>query len=87
MLSVLPASAQIQVYELKVYEIEFFRSADLLHSYFENALIPALNRQGAEHVGVFEEMGESLPKKIYLLIPHRDIVAFQNSERNLFDDE
>lgn len=87
LLSVLPASSQTQVYELKVYEIEFFRSTDLLHRYFEKALIPALNRQGAENVGVFEEMGESLPKKIYLLVPHKDIIAFQNSERNLFDDE
>ncbi len=81
------ARSQTQVYELRVYEIEFFRSADLLHTYFQEALIPALNRQGAENVGVFEELGESLPRKIYLLVPHADIVAFQNSERSLFDDE
>ena len=79
MLTALSASSQTQVYELKVYEIEFFRSADLLHTYFEKALIPALNRQGAKNVGVFEEVGESLPKKIYLLIPHKDIINFQNS--------
>ena len=87
LLTALSASSQTQVYELKVYEIEFFRSADLLHTYFEKALIPALNRQGAKNVGVFEEVGESLPKKIYLLIPHKDIITFQNSERNLFADE
>ncbi|UWX56337.1 NIPSNAP family containing protein [Maribacter litopenaei] len=81
------ARSQTQVYELRVYEIGFFRSADVLHTYFENALIPALNRQGAKNVGVFEEMGESLPKKVYLLIPHKDIVTFQDSERKLFDDE
>ena len=87
LLSVLSANSQNQVYELRVYEIEFFRSADLLHTYFEKALIPALNRQGVKNVGVFEEVGESLPKKIYLLVPHRDITNFQNSESNLFDDE
>ena len=81
------AFSQTQVYELRVYELGFFRSADLLHTYFEKALIPALNRQGAKNVGVFEEMGESLPKKVYLLIPHKDITAFQNSESALFDDE
>ena len=81
------ARSQTEVYELKVYEMEFFRNADLLHTYFEKALIPALNRQGANHVGVFEEVGESLPQKIYLLIPHSDIVTFQNSESNLYDDE
>ncbi len=87
LLTGLTARAQTQVYELKVYEIGFFRSVDLLHTYFEEALIPALNRQGAENVGVFEEVGESLPRKIYLLVPHRDIVSFQNSERSLFEDE
>lgn len=81
------SNSQTQVYELREYEIGFFKSADLLHSYFEDALIPALNKQGASNVGVFEEVGESLPKKVYLLIPHKDIQIFQNSERNLFKDE
>lgn len=79
--------SQTQVYELRVYELEFFRSAKVLHTYFEKALIPALNRQGAKSVGVFEEAGEPLPKKFYLLIPHKDIIAFQNSEMKLFDDD
>jgi hypothetical protein len=86
-LLIISTNAQTQVYELRVYEMEFFRSADLLRTYVEKALIPALNRQGAKNVGVFEEVGESLPKKFYLLIPHKDIITFQNSERNLFDDE
>lgn len=81
------ASCQTQVYELRVYELEFFRSADLLHDYFEKALIPALNKQGVKNVGAFEEVGETLPKKIYLLIPHKDVMSFQNSEYNLFKDE
>ena len=79
-------NSQTQVYELRVYELTFYRSADLLHSYFEKALIPALNRQGAKNIGVFEEMGMPLPHKIYLLVPHKDILTFQESERNLFDD-
>ncbi len=82
-----PVLSQTQVYELRVYEIEFSRSIELLHNYFQKALIPALNRQGAKNIGVFEESGESLPKKIYLLIPHKDIITFQNSEGNLFVDE
>lgn len=87
LLTAIGTSAQTQVYELREYEMAFSRSADILHSYFEEALIPALNRQGAKHVGAFEEVGESLPKKIYLLIPHKDIEVFQNSERALFDDD
>ena len=59
----------------------------MLHTYIENALIPALNRQDIENIGVFEETGEALPKKIYLLIPFTDILAFQNSVEILLKDE
>lgn len=87
MLCVNASYGQTQVYELRVYEMEFFKSADVLHTYFEQALIPALKRQGVAKVGVFEEVGEALPKKVYLLIAHQDIMAFQNSETSLFEDE
>ena len=82
----LSVQSQTQVYELRVYQLNFFKSADVLHNYFEKALIPALNKQGAKSIGVFEETGESLPKKIYVLIPHQDIVSFQTSDSRLFDD-
>ncbi len=39
-------TAQEQVYELRTYELEFSKPADVLHNYFKQALIPALNRQG-----------------------------------------
>lgn len=70
--------AQNEVYELRTYALEFFRPADVLHTYFKDALIPALERQGIEHIGVFEEAGDALPKKIYLLITYPDIAAFQD---------
>ena len=55
---------QSQIYELRVYELDFFRPAEVLHTYLEKALIPALNRQGVQHVGVFEESGEALQDQI-----------------------
>ncbi len=82
----LKSNAQEQVYELRTYELEFFRSAEILHNYFEKALIPALNRQGIINVGAFEEDGESLPKKIYLLIPYSDIYQFAKSKDSLIID-
>ncbi|MBC2840054.1 NIPSNAP family protein [Robiginitalea sp. SC105] len=78
--------AQQQVYEFRTYELEFFRPADVLHKYFENALIPALNRQGIRNIGAFEETGEALPKKVYLLIAYDDIQAFQGSKTALLED-
>lgn len=84
--SLLRLAAQEEVYELRTYELEFFRPAEVLHNYFENALIPALERQGVDHVGAFEEAGDALPKKVYLLIAYDDIRAFQDSKQALEDD-
>lgn len=78
--------AQNQVYELRTYELEFFGPANVLHNYFKDALIPALNRQGVKHVGAFEEVGEALPKKIYLLISHENIQSFQLVGEKLNND-
>ncbi|MEM9392134.1 MAG: NIPSNAP family protein [Bacteroidota bacterium] len=71
--------AQDQVYELRTYKLDFFESADVLHSYFENALIPALNRQGVKNIGAFEATGDALPKNIYLLITYDNIMVFQGT--------
>ena len=68
--------AQDEVYELRTYALEFFKPAETLHNYFKQALIPALNRHGVDHVGAFEEVGEALPKKIYLLIAHKNIKSY-----------
>ena len=63
----LSSYSQSEIYELRVYELDFFKPADVLHDYFQNALIPGLNRQGINNVGAFEELGEALPKKLPLI--------------------
>jgi hypothetical protein len=67
---------QSEIYELRVYELGFFKPAESLHAYLEKALIPALNRQGVKYVGAFEEAGEALPKKLYLLIAYDNMGAY-----------
>ena len=84
--TLLRLAAQEEVYELRTYELEFLRPAEVLHNYLEHALIPALGRQGVRHVGAFEEAGDALPKKIYLLIAYDDIQAFQDSKEALEED-
>ncbi len=79
--------AQDQVYELRTYELEFLRPAKVLHDYFELALIPALNRQGITKVGAFEEAGDALPKKLYLLIAYDDLNMFLSSKDALVSDQ
>ncbi len=80
-------NAQSQVYELRTYELEFFGQSGLLHDYFKKALIPALNRQGVNNVGAFEETSEALPAKIYLLIPHDNLQAIETTFNALASDE
>ena len=79
-------SAQKEMYELRVYEMKFDRSEKILHDYLSNALIPALNRQEIYNIGVFEELGEALPKKLYLFIPYKNMGAFQSTYENLQTD-
>ncbi|MEC3966386.1 NIPSNAP family protein [Flagellimonas halotolerans] len=81
------STAQEQVYELRTYELEFGRPEHILHDYFKDAFIPAMNRQGINNIGVFEEVGERLPKKIYVLIPYDDITTFQKSKELLIKDK
>lgn len=87
LLSAISLNAQDQVYEFRTYELEFSKPANVLHNYFEQALIPALNRQEINNIGAFEESGEALPKKIYLLISHQNIQAYQASIDALAKDE
>ena len=78
--------AQKEMYELRVYELKFGKPTQILHNYFENALIPALNRQEIKNIGVFEEVGDALPKKIYVFIPYNNMEAYQKAYESLKTD-
>ena len=78
--------SQSEIYELRVYEMEFSKPAHVLHDYFQKALIPGLNRQGINNVGAFEELGEALPKKVYLLISYPSMQAHQETADQLEKD-
>lgn len=77
---------QKEFVELRVYEMSFGKSAKPFYNYVEKALIPALNRQGIENVGFFEEIGDAMPKKVYLLISHKDMNSFNVTLNNLKED-
>lgn len=79
--------AQAEVYELRTYHLKFGTSEKTLHEYFEQALIPALNRNGVEVVGVFEEADPTLPKKLYVLIPYKNMQEFGQISGLLQEDE
>ena len=53
-----------------MYTFRFFGSKAPLHTYLKDGLIPALNRHGVANVGVFDEVSQTNPAKLYLLIPY-----------------
>jgi len=80
-------NAQKAVYELRTYELKFGSPQSNLESYFKDALIPALNRQGVKTVGVFREMGKSDPGILRVLIPHASWEAYGTSASRLASDQ
>ncbi len=67
-------AGQKEVYELRVYHTR--RSYSAIETYFEKVLIPALNRLGVKHVGVYKETSLSEPTRIYMLIPYASFEEF-----------
>ena len=77
---------QKEYYELRTYSIPFNGSEQALHDYFEDALLPALNRSGVKNIGVFEALGEPTPKQLFLLIPYQDISTYAKVIATLAND-
>ena len=77
---------QKEYYELRTYSIPFNGSEQALHDYFEDALLPALNRSGVKNIGVFEALGEPTPKQLFLLIPYQDISTYAKVIATLDND-
>jgi len=75
-----------EYYELRVYTLKFGGNRGALNTYLEEGLIPALNRNGVDRVGVFEEVGLATPTKIYLLIPYPSMETFLTMPRQLEAD-
>ena len=75
-----------QILELRVYTFKFRGNQKAMHDYLQKALIPAYNRYGVTNVGVFMELGESEPAKLYLLIPHNSFEEMDSISRKLSKD-
>lgn len=73
-------------HELRIYYTNHGRNTRALHNYLQNALIPALNRLGINHVGVFTEMSQTTPPKIYVLITYPSFEAFGTHQEKLASD-
>lgn len=75
-----------EFYELRVYTLKDEKQQQLVENYFEKAAIPALNRLGSKHVGVFRELKPETQTKLFVVIPYASGDDFFKSEDRLLSD-
>lgn len=73
-------------YELRTYLIKDSTQQKLVENYYQNAAIPALNKLGSQHIGVFTEMKPEGQTKLIVIIPYNSIDDFKNSNEKLMKD-
>lgn len=88
-------SSNREYYDLRCYRLKPSASATSLHGYLEKALLPALDRRGLKHAGVFTEIevdkqaGTSKPKAdspVWVLVAHPSLDSFVTATADLLDD-
>jgi len=82
-----PASRSF--YNVKIYHFESQEQEDLIDGYLKTAFIPALHRNGIEHIGVFKPVGNDTlqDKRICVLIPFRSVQQFADLPEQLAGDK
>ncbi len=73
--------------ELRAYRLKAGASSDLLDSYLEKALIPALNARGVKAVGAFTESEPKEGPIVWVLIPHSSFESFVSVSAAINADE
>ena len=79
--------AQKEIYEIRTYEL--FQSSNFndFNSYFKDHFIPVLNQNGIKNIGVFQEVSEDLPRKIYVFIPYSNMLTYEKTRSVIASDE
>ena len=74
-----------ELYELRTYELRFGANQKLLIDYLFKVFQPALKRIGVNHFMIFEELGNSNPTKLRVLISYPNISVYLRAQ-NLHSD-
>ena len=80
-------AAAKEFYELRVYDLKEVGRQAALDEYFQNALIPALNKFGSKQVGVFRELAKPDSLKVWLLIPYSSFDVYLSVSKKVKEDE
>ena len=75
-----------EFYELRVYTLKDDKQQRLVENFFEQAAIPALNKLGSKHVGVFRELKPEAQTKLFVVIPFSSADDFINAGDKLLSD-
>ncbi|MEM9888894.1 MAG: NIPSNAP family protein [Bacteroidota bacterium] len=70
-----------ELYELRTYELRFGSNQKILLDYLEEVLHPALKEMGINHFQLFTELGQSTPKKVWLLISYPDAATYIQAQQ------
>ncbi|MEO0895823.1 MAG: NIPSNAP family protein [Bacteroidota bacterium] len=69
-------SEERELYEIRTYDILFRGNKGLLINYLREALYPLLQEKGAKHLMIMEEIGQSTPVKLWVLIAWKDAGSY-----------
>jgi len=72
--------AEKELYEIRTYEIAWGGNTKLLMSYLKEALQPALMRAGSNSFMLFEEIGNTTPKKIRAFISYPNAATYVKAQ-------
>ena len=75
-----------QYYEVRIYKIYDFEKQRIADDYLRDALLPALNRQKIENVGVFHNLKDTNDHSIYVIIPYANLESFSLCNEKLDSD-
>lgn len=77
-----------EFYEIKIYQLENKEQEDMVDSYLQKALLPAMHRYGINKIGVFKPLANDTAKvrRIYVLIPYKTEKQFLNLPAQLQKD-
>ena len=82
----IPKKKKQEWYEWRVYTLKNETQQKLVEDYFEQALIPAMNRQGSRNIGLFKELKPEAQTRLFAIIPYNDINGYLEAETKLAKD-
>jgi hypothetical protein len=80
------ATTATDYYELRVYTLKNDMQQKLVEDYWQNAAIPALNKAGVKHVGVFTELKPEAQTRIVVLVQYNSLAHFNTVTDSLNKD-